>query len=800
MNNSMTTENLIVGYKTASRKKVVLSDITFEAVPGNIITLIGPNGSGKSTILKTITGQLSKISGRIAVAGQELEALSEKDISKKMSMVMTKMPKTELMTARDMVSTGRYPYTGMLGILSGEDKIIVQEAMELVNASEVSEQQFDSLSDGQRQRVMLARAICQEPEILILDEPTSFLDIRYKLDILRTIKKLAVRKNIAVIMSLHELDFAKALSDIIIAVNDGRVIKKGTPAEIFTGDTIQKLYGIEESEFDLVTGNLKLENMFLDTDKALEEDDNSYAEKSGEEDIDSSKNKSDKLRNSFYTDNGSVQVSKKAKVIMVQGTMSNAGKSLLVAGLCRVFMKDGYKVSPFKSQNMALNSYITRDGLEMGRAQVMQAECAGIEPCADMNPILLKPTSDQGSQIIVNGKSIGNMTARNYFEFKSQLKPDIIKAYNRLCEQVDIVVVEGAGSPAEINLKENDIVNMGLADMLDAPVLLVGDIDRGGVFAQLLGTIELLESSERRRIKGLVINKFRGDKSLLDSGIDMLEERSGIAVSGVIPYMNIHLEDEDSLTERFAEKQAKAFDIAVIRYPHISNFTDFDVFEQLETVSVRYVDSARKFGNPDMVILPGSKNTIDDLKWLYESGLAEYVIKAKRENVLIFGICGGYQMLGISIEDPDKTEAGGSINGLGLLPVKTVFDNEKKTKQYAGSFMKIDGLLNDLSGMKLEGYEIHMGETVPEGNLAEFTSESTGFYKDNVYGSYVHGIFDSAGIAAAVIAAVSKGKGKSIDFAKLTDYKTYKESQYDILEKTVREYMDMEYVYKILGV
>lgn len=301
--------------------------------------------------------------------------------------------------------------------------------------------------------------------------------------------------------------------------------------------------------------------------------------------------------------------------IMIQGTMSNAGKSLLCAGLCRIFKQDGYQVAPFKSQNMALNSFITEDGLEMGRAQVVQAEAAGVAPQVEMNPILLKPTNDVGSQVIVNGEVLKNMSAREYFAYKKQLIPDIMKAFHKLEEENDIIVIEGAGSPAEINLKKDDIVNMGLAKMVDAPVLLVGDIDRGGVFAQLLGTLMLLEDDEKERVKGLVINKFRGDKTILDPGIVMLEERGGIPVVGVTPYMQVEIEDEDSLTERFnmtkggkgAEERIGLVDIAVIRTPRISNFTDFMLLENAPGVNLRYVKNPRELENPDMIILPGTK-------------------------------------------------------------------------------------------------------------------------------------------------------------------------------------------------
>ena len=319
-----------------------------------------------------------------------------------------------------------------------------------------------------------------------------------------------------------------------------------------------------------------------------------------------------------------------AKAIMVQGTMSNAGKSLLAAGLCRIFKQDGYRVAPFKAQNMALNSFITREGLEMGRAQVMQAEAAGIAPSVLMNPILLKPTNDTGSQVIVNGEVLGNMDAREYFAYKKNLIPAVRQAYETLAAENDIIVIEGAGSPAEINLKDDDIfVNMGMAKIARAPVLLVGDIDRGGVFAQLIGTVDLLDPDERAMVKGLIINKFRGDKTILDPGVKMLEEKAGIPVVGIAPYLNIEVEDEDSLTERFEGRQEVGLiDIAVIRLPRISNFTDFNPFESMPGVSLRYVQRVSELKNPDMIILPGTKNTMEDLLWMRQNGLEAEILKA----------------------------------------------------------------------------------------------------------------------------------------------------------------------------
>lgn len=485
--------------------------------------------------------------------------------------------------------------------------------------------------------------------------------------------------------------------------------------------------------------------------------------------------------------------------------MSNAGKSFLVAGLCRIMRQDGYRVAPFKSQNMALNSYITREGLEMGRAQVMQAEAAGISPAVCMNPILLKPVSHVGSQVIVNGEVLGNMSAKDYFVYKKELIPKIKAAFRKLEEYADIIVIEGAGSPVEINLRENDIVNMGFAGMVDAPVLLVGDIDRGGVFAQLLGTLMLLTKEERARVKGLVINKFRGDKSILDTGITMLEEKGGVPVTGVIPRMDIMLEDEDSLTERFQRREENLIDIAVIRYPRISNFTDFNVFEQIPEVSVRYVSSMSMLHHPDLLFLPGSKNTMGDLKWMRANGL-EGAVKKLAEKIPVLGICGGYQMMGEWIFDPCNVEEGGKLKGMGLLPVTTELTENKVRIRRKGKVNELKGIFSSLSGLDYEGYEIHMGQTgLTEGygTISETWDITnivvSGSRYRNVYGTYVHGIFDRKDIAAAVVGALAKRKGFKPEHSKLEDYPVYKEKQYDRLADTLRCYLNMEEIYGMLN-
>lgn len=483
-----------------------------------------------------------------------------------------------------------------------------------------------------------------------------------------------------------------------------------------------------------------------------------------------------------------------AKTIMIQGTMSNAGKSLLTAGLCRVLKQDGYRVAPFKSQNMALNSFITKDGGEMGRAQVVQAEAAGIEPDVRMNPILLKPTTDVGSQVIVNGRVQGNMPAMEYYRRKRDFIPAVMEAYESLAREYDIIVIEGAGSPAEINLQENDIVNMGLARMVDAPVLLVGDIDRGGVFAQLYGTVALQSEEDRRRIKGVVVNKFRGDRAILEPGLKTLEELCGVPVAGVVPYLHVDIDDEDSLSERFGrDKETRLIDIAVIRLPRISNFTDFSPFERYENVSLRYVERARDLRAPDMIVIPGTKSTIADLQWLRQSGLEASIQKAASGGTLVFGVCGGYQMLGRHISDPEQVEAAGvtEIDGMGLMPLETVFQGEKVQTQTNGVFSGVAGLLSELNGKRYAGYEIHMGRS----EEARSALISVG----NVYGSYVHGIFDEQEVADTILKALCAKKGVSFESLGSFDAKAYKERQYDLLADAVRAGLDMPLIYRILN-
>ena len=548
---------------------------------------------------------------------------------------------------------------------------------------------------------------------------------------------------------------------------------------------------------------------------------------------------------------------KKAKAIMIQGTMSNAGKSLIAAGLCRIFRQDGYRVAPFKSQNMALNSFITDEGLEMGRAQVVQAEAAGIKPSVLMNPILLKPTTDVGSQVIINGKVSSNMTAREYYRHKKALISVVKEAYEKLASEYDIIVIEGAGSPAEINLRNDDIVNMGMAELADAPVLLVGDIDRGGVFAQLYGTIALLEEHEQARIKGLIINKFRGDKTILDPGLDILKEKTGKEVLGVVPYMDVMIDDEDSLSERLnvqrrpitasktggnrescndRDKAVRTvgnchddietyisnsfIDIAVIRLPRISNFTDFTALSTEPGVSLRYVSNVRELGEPDVIIIPGTKSTIKDMEWLRATGLEAKLMQKHHAGTLIIGICGGYQMLGERIIDEKGAETGlgTETKGLGLLPVVTEFAEEKTRTRVTVELQGLSGEFETLNGKTVSGYEIHMGKNgdlvtsnvlpadASKNEQTEIIEEAQDFENhiftcnDNVFGTYIHGFFDSDELRKAFLDMLYRKKGidpENMDISERS-YEEFREEQYDKLASILRDSLDMEKIYSMI--
>ena len=520
-----------------------------------------------------------------------------------------------------------------------------------------------------------------------------------------------------------------------------------------------------------------------------------------------------------------------ARCVMIQGTMSGAGKSLLVTALCRIFREDGYRVAPFKSQNMALNSYITKDGLEMGRAQAAQAEAAGIEPDVRMNPILLKPTSDVGSQVIINGKVRGTFRARDYFKMKTTLIPDILKAYHSLAAENDIIVIEGAGSPAEINLKKDDIVNMGIAKLVNAPVILVGDIDPGGVFAQLYGTIALLDDDERARIAGTVINKFRGDVEILRPGLKMIEELTKVPCLGVVPYMDIDIDDEDSISSRLSTRNhEKPIDIAIIRFPKISNFTDFAPLEEHPALGVRYVGKRDELGIPDLIILPGTKSTISDLKWIRMNGMESLIIEQAEAGTPILGVCGGYQMLGLRLEDPLGLECGSDqprgdspavsvkeqdgefLNGMGLLPVVTVFDKDKCTTRSTGYIT--DG---PWKGVRLDGYEIHMGRTYPANDdLRKFddmlapqeiegrpfveldNGRPDGWQIGNVYGTYLHGLFDDGELTDALADYLMRRKGVNPGNFHTENREKYRERQYRKLADTVRKSLAMDEIYHMM--
>lgn len=494
-----------------------------------------------------------------------------------------------------------------------------------------------------------------------------------------------------------------------------------------------------------------------------------------------------------------------AKSLMIQGTASDAGKSLIAAGLCRILKQDGYTVVPFKSQNMALNSFITKKGFEMGRAQVVQAEAAGIDPDVRMNPVLLKPTSDRKSQVVFMGKVLKDMDAVDYHEFKQELLPKIKEVYQELDQEYDAIILEGAGSPAEINLNERDIVNMGMARLVDAPVILVADIDKGGVFASIYGTIELMPEEDRKRIKGVLINKFRGDVALLQSGIDMIEELTQVPVLGVVPYADIDIDSEDSValgSKGRSFNQEKDLDVAIITLKRISNFTDFHSLEIQPDVSVRYVMPGDEIGNPDLLILPGSKNTIEDMQVLQDSGIVDEIRQCADRGIRIFGICGGFQLLGKKISDPNHVESElDEIEGLGLLDIATQMQGTKRTTQVQAEH----------EGQILEGYEIHMGETEISDSLTPFSriilqnGEETSRYDgavspDNrIQGTYLHGVFDNSQWTRDYLNQIRIEKGLEPITDQAIDLKEFKDLQYDKLAAIIRDAVDMKKIYQIMN-
>ena len=450
------------------------------------------------------------------------------------------------------------------------------------------------------------------------------------------------------------------------------------------------------------------------------------------------------------------------RVLMVQGTASHVGKSVLVSALCRIFRQDGFRVAPFKAQNMSNNSYVTADGGEIGRAQAVQAQAAGVEARVEMNPVLLKPEADHTSQVVLMGRPLHSARARDYFALKTQLWESVSTSLDTLRGDYDIVVIEGAGSPAEINLKATEIVNMRVARYANSPVLLCGDIDRGGVFASLVGTMELLEPEERETVKGFLINKFRGDQSLLTDGLTWLENRTGIPVVGVVHhFLDIHIPEEDSVALDLPEpsRAGAVIDVAVIQIPHISNFDDFDPLRRQAGVSLRYVQSPDELGNPDMVVIPGSKTTIPDFTWMERQGLNPAILDLHRRGKAIAGICGGYQMLGKKIYDPEGIESSQrETDGLGLLPITTVFAGHKETHRVTATVTADSGLLNRAWGSEITGYEIHMGQTTGEEvnhpfrvlDRTDVSVTDASRYdggmdsQGQVLGTYIHGLFHNA--------------------------------------------------------
>jgi adenosylcobyric acid synthase len=489
------------------------------------------------------------------------------------------------------------------------------------------------------------------------------------------------------------------------------------------------------------------------------------------------------------------------RTLMVQGTTSDAGKSILVTALCRILVRHDYRVAPFKPQNMALNSAVTVDSGEIGRAQAVQAQACYLEPSVSMNPILLKPNSDKGSQVIVNGRAIGNMDAEVYHTYKPQLMPVVIAAHDALQAQYDFVLVEGAGSPAEINLREHDIANMGFAEAVDCPVIIVADIDRGGVFAHLYGTWALLSESEQRRVRGFVINRFRGDVKLLEPGLDWLEQKTSIPVLAVLPYIhNLHIEAEDSISQSQKlqrDKHDEVLKVSVLAYPRASNHTDFDVLRMHPQADCEFVRDVERYQGSDLIVLPGSKHVRGDLKWLLDNGWDRVIQRHLRHGGKVIGICGGYQMLGRAVHDPDGVEsAAGSSTALGLLAQETTLHHHKTLRNVAGKLMP--------EGLEVTGYEIHAGSTAgdePGAALFELHSlEDAERFDDGiinadntVLGTYLHGLFDSPEMLSHWLRWA--GLGQVDEF----DYPQFREAQIERLADEVEQCMPLDMLLKLLS-
>jgi adenosylcobyric acid synthase len=493
------------------------------------------------------------------------------------------------------------------------------------------------------------------------------------------------------------------------------------------------------------------------------------------------------------------------EAIMVVGTTSDSGKSLVTAALCRYFRRRGINVAPYKAQNMALNSYVTEEGGEMGRAQVMQCEAAKIKPHTDMNPVLLKPQGNSISQLIINGKAVDNVTAEKYYKEKTGIRDTAWAAYDRLSKKYDLIIMEGAGSPTEINILQNDFVNMAAAEYAHAETILVADIDRGGVFASIFGTVKLLPEKYQKLFSGIIINKFRGDVSLLDSGINQIEKLTGIPVLGVIPFIaNLQIDEEDSLglktkKSSIMKNSADCIDIAVIKLPCISNYTDFLPFENRQQISLRYVSSVRQLGRPDLIIIPGTKTTCSDMEYLNETGLTDAIKSLYKKDTVIVGICGGYQILGKTISDPDGIEGKiKEVEGLGLLDTATTIESKKELAQVSGRITEDYPFTAESGGINFSGYEIHSGRTreintsfkkpviitkrrnkkcrEPAGSMSQ---------NKNVFGCYLHGFFDTPAITNGLIKYLADKKGIKISEILFNDKDTTYDRLADLLEKHI---------------
>ncbi len=861
----LSAEGLTVGYAARRAAPTVVAEALDVCLqPGELVCLLGPNGAGKSTLIRTLVGMQPALAGHVHVRGRDIRQMTARQLAQCMSVVLTERLAPGAMTVYTVVALGRYPHTDWLGKLTDADRNAVHTALDTAGAAELANRFLSELSDGERQKVMIARALAQETKVMVLDEPTAFLDLPRRVELMRLLRQLAHETGKAILCSTHDLDLALRCADRVWLMAKSEPFRSGAPEDLVLEGAFGKAFQADGVAFDPGTGSFRVHTPHgakvhirgtgapaFWTQRALERAGydivpTGSGESSGRVSLETTEdgrcrwrwefgdqqqtlaslaelvaaaracavragreNKllddtpQDPLRVERSPASARTRRAARARALMFQGTSSNAGKSVLTAALCRILLQDGVRVAPFKAQNMSLNSFVTRDGGEMGRAQVVQAQACRLDPDVRMNPILLKPSSGTGSQVILRGQPLGNMQPRQYGDYNREAFAAVTECYDSLASEFDVIVLEGAGSPGEVNLKQRDIVNMRMARHAEAPVLLVGDIDRGGVYAAFVGTMAVLDEWERALVAGFVVNRFRGDAALLEPAHDYMLSHTGRPVLGVVPFLtDLNLPEEDSVefkNHAFDPVGAPAADqvhVAVVDLPHISNFTDLDALRLEPDVHLSIARSPGDLRGADAVILPGSKNVIADLMELREHGLVDALLALHAKGQAeVVGICGGYQMLGERIRDPHGVESdAGTVPGLSLLPVTTELAADKTLTRAVGTHCE--------SGCGVRGYEIHHGQTGgtehgPLLQLIDGGEDGCVSADGRVWGTYLHGIFDADEFRRWFIDRLRVRRGLPPHGKVQICYDI--EPALDRVAQVVRASLDMERVYRLLG-